>query len=90
MSEIDEPQRGQRMRNFQSVEREHSIRVPTTSLMKKYAPMSFHFWSMLRRPIMFLKAASIWRHGGVKTPLTMTVLNDGASAIRAKRRGETG
>ncbi|KZD24657.1 hypothetical protein A4A58_20055 [Tardiphaga robiniae] len=60
------------------------------SLMKKCVPISFHFWSMLRRPIMFLKAASIWRHGGVNMLLTMTVLNDGASAKRAKRRGETG
>ncbi|WP_149530914.1 hypothetical protein [Tardiphaga sp. P9-11] len=43
MSEIDEPQRGQRMRNFQSVEREHSIRVPTTSLMKKIRPYVIPF-----------------------------------------------
>jgi hypothetical protein len=38
MSEIDEPQRGQRMRNFQSVEWEHSIRVPAMSFIIKIRP----------------------------------------------------
>jgi hypothetical protein len=37
---------------------------------------------------MFLKAASIWRHGGVNTPLTMTVLNDGALANGEAARRE--